>query len=300
MKRLILLKLLFATLLLTASSGFAAITLQSEASVAQIEPNGVFEWRVTVSGGTKTPKVSFGVFQLVGGPSTSQQISFINGSMSQSLELVYILRAPSNPGTYDLPVATLESASTSKHTITVTSQGDNSVPPSKAQPGRQSPQNQSTGNRGNNNNNLAWIEVSSSPKEVFVGDRVRVTYRIFFYQAQNLQITDLPQGAGFSLDNAKEIKQYKVERMERNGKPVNSAVVYDVWITPTRSGTIEVEPLEAQIEVLQQVQRRNNPNSIFNDPFSMFNDPMFNSTVVPIKVTSSKVTIQAKPLPGGK
>ncbi|MDK9701086.1 MAG: BatD family protein, partial [bacterium] len=42
------------------------------------------------------------------------------------------------------------------------------------------------------------------------------------------------------------------------------------------------------------------PNSIFNDPFSMFNDPMFNSTVVPIKVTSSKVTIQAKPLPGGK
>ncbi len=282
-----------------ADIAFAA-SIRAEASTQQIEPNGVFEWRVSLSGTSKNPKVNLGQFQLVGGPSTSTQFSIVNGQVSNSVELVYVLRAPAKPGTYTLPTASsdaggqqiVSTAATIEVVDVPVSSTPNTGSQSRGQPQARQPQQASSAQ--------AWIEASTSDKTVFVGERIHVVYRIFFQSARNLQITQLPQGSGYSMENAREIREYKVERTERNGRPVNSAVVMDVWITPTRAGTIEVPPLEAQIEVVQQVRRRNNdPFSIFNDPFSAFGNPFGDATIVPQSVKSQKVTITAKPLPGG-
>jgi len=294
-------------LLLFVTGTSFALAIHGTASVARIEANGIFQWSVSVEGTTTSPKIkTFDPFVLVNGPSTSTSISIMNGSISNSVELDYVLRAPSKPGTYMLPVAVVEAsgqtATTQQTTIEVVDQGQGTpAPQTQANPNRNGRQPQAAPQQTQRNgNDQAFIEVSSSDRNVFVGERVRVTYRAFFQSARSLQITDLPQGSGYTMETAREIKEFKIERADRNNRAYNSTVIFDQWVTPTHAGTVEVPPLEAQIDVIQQVQRRNDPFSLFNDPFGMFSNPFADQQVVPVKVRSPKVILTVKPLPGGR
>lgn len=275
----------FLLLVAVSASSYASISINSNSSTDIIETNGVFEWTLNIEGSTKQPKIEFGKFKKVQGPSTSQQFSIINGKISQSLTLSFVLQAPEEPGTYPLPIATIESEGRSYQNQPMTIQV---IQSSVKSPNTNRSQRVS-------DDKSAWIDISVDKKSLYVGDRARVQYKLYFENARNLNIKELPQGSGFSLEIAKEIKEFKIQRETVNGKIVNSALIYDVWVIPNKSGSITLKPLKVEVEIVKQIKRNRDPFSIFNDPFSIF-DP-FSQTVVPMELISPSVNFEVKPLP---
>ncbi len=103
MRKIIVLLILF---LITASAGFA----QNFRASAQPDVVGVgdriqisFSIDVEVSG-FKPPR--FDGFKLLMGPSTSQNVSIINGRMSRTISWTYVLEAQKE-GNYKIPPATV-------------------------------------------------------------------------------------------------------------------------------------------------------------------------------------------------
>ncbi|MCX7835199.1 MAG: BatD family protein [bacterium] len=279
---------LLLIVLLFSQNAISSITLNSTASVEVVEQNELFEWTLTVEGTNKQPKIDFGKFQKIQGPSTSQQFSIINGKISQSISFTYILQAPNEIGRFSLPTATIEIDGRKYQTEDAFIEVIQSTP---SKPKHST--SDSKRNTTDTNNKNVWIEVKADKKTLYIGEKARVQYILYFQNARNLNIKDLPQGSGFSIEIAKEIKEYKIVQENLNGKVLNSALIYDVWIIPTKTGTLTINPLKAEIEVIQQINRPRDPFSIFNDPFSMFGQ----YTSVPVELTSPTLTFEVKPLP---
>lgn len=285
---LVRLLIISAILIFSSTNLYAQIKLVGTPSVDIIEPNGFFEWSLEIEGTSKNPKLEFSKFKKVQGPSTSQQVSIVNGKMTQSLTFTFILQAPSDEGIYQLPVATIDIDGR------IYTNRVNEIHVKSSSSSKPSNSNQKQ-EKSDHTNQSAWIETSLDKKSVYIGERLRVQYKLYFENARNLSIKELPQGTGISIESAKEIKEYKILRETRNGRPISSTILYDVWITPTKQGTVHVKPIVVSIEMIRQVKNRRDPFSIFNDPFGMF-DP-FTNTIIQEEVSSKSFSIEVKPLP---
>lgn len=145
--------------------------------------------------------------------------------------------------------------------------------------------NASNKQANNSISNNLFVKAEISKRNVFVGEQLLVTYKLFNrYDLANTEMTKLPNLDSFWKKDLETSSRFKREVV--NGVAYNVATIKKMVLTPQKDGTLLIDPIEIKCSI-----RTNNRN---NDPFASF----FNSYSVQEEFISSKpIKIKVKSLP---
>ena len=265
--------------LLTASTGMAEVSVNSEISPKSGHVDDLFLFTVTIEGARNAPPPvltddsDFEVTLL--GPRTS--ISIVNGVMNARISYVYHL-APRREGSLRTPKATV---SVEGKAITVT--------PLEVPVGASHTKNDPLHKDGGD---LLFLRQTVSPTSAYEGQQVVHTLSLY----TRVDLSDLaieePTNDGVWQENIADN-----QRSIRNVNRVEYTTVEALKaLFPLRSGTITVpaRKLNAKIPDQRELDR-----SFSFDPFSdQFLQQFLNRTELkPVSVTSNELSLEVKPLP---
>ncbi len=229
-------------------------------------------------------------FQKIMGPSTSQEVSIINGRVSSSFAYTYILQ-PVKTGTFTIEPASVNIEGKTYYTKPVT------ITVIKGSPGANNQNNYPGTNpnspKSNNitvkdklkNNVVLVAELSKT--NPYVNEAVGLTYKLYIprnYGVVNYNETGQPQFNGFwSQDINKKISG--PFQGEVNGKPYIYYVLRKKILFPQHAGKLTLKPLTLQIDLQVPVYR------------NFFGMRVPDYEVKRVKLTSGKKTLQVKDIP---
>ncbi len=275
--------LLFCVQQLTAQARFYASAPKS------VPVNQTFQLNLTLENangsGLKPP--AFTDFQLVGGPSTSTSMQWVNGVTTQSITYSYILK-PKSEGTFTLGKASIAvsgvTMESNELTISVTQavqqqarqqrnydpydpfgmmQDDPFEDPFFQPRQRQQapPMSKEELQKKFKDDVIIKMVVNKSP--VYKGEMLTATYKLYYRQnIAGFNVTKAPAFDGFWSQEV-ELDQNRRPKTETlNGKQYNVIEFLRYNLYPQRAGTLTVPPAEAQVN-LQVVVNSGNPYDIF-------------------------------------
>lgn len=234
-------------------------------------------------------------FEMLGrmGPSTSSSIQIINGKMTQSYTLTYILvLAAREDGNFTIPPAKVKVGRKQYESNSVTIQ----VLPAGTQ---QQPQKQGQSQQGSTSqqpdlpsDNL-FLKLHLNKTSVYQGEQVTATLKLYSkYRIEGQEGIDLPAYTGFykqELDADGQLKQEVI-----NGEVFLTAELQKLLLFPQRTGDLVIEPAGIDLILLQKSQQRRS-----RDPFGFFDDFFDNYQRLRRRIESNQVTVNVKPLPPG-
>lgn len=284
------------------------------------------------------PKIKENFF-IVGGPFQSQgtQMTVVNGQMtqSQSLTITYVLQ-PKRKGKLVIPAATAKDGNGDEYE-------SNSVPievvdGSLAQP-RQSRRSDPFGNdpfdallrqrrrqmqaqrqqRQQENPQSEpeeakvdlekdlYIKVVVDKSKVHVGEQITALYKLYARLPMNVSISKLPTLNGFWTQDFEIPKKITPKEEIIDGQRYQVFTLKKSALFPQQTGTLELDPAEAEgvARIMQKVRGQRDP--FFDDPFfnsffmdDPFADEFFGRTAykdIRVKLKSKPVKIQVDALP---
>ena len=183
--------------------------------------------------------------RIVGGPSTSTQMSFVNGSLSQSRSWTYVLQ-PLATGHAEVGVVHVQThageATAPAIPIEVV---EGSVKPQQPQrrsmdPFAQDPFAAPPG-RGRGAEPRLLVEAKPSRSSVFVGEPILLTYYLYTQVSiSGLQFTDAPQYPGFWAEDLEKSQNLAGEAATVDGVSYRRFPVMTKLLFPTRSGRLSI------------------------------------------------------------
>ena len=239
--------------------------------------------------------------KVLSGPnaSTSQSYQFINGKVSQSVQVTYTyyLQA-AREGTYTIKPAKAVANGKTYHSnpldISVTQASD----PASARQGRTQAQQQGQTGQSTPSKDDIFIRASVDRSKAYQGEQVIITYKIYTTMpVSQINISKMSSFPGFwykSLLNDNEpLKQYNEVI---NGREYVVADLRKIALYPQRSGEIRIEPIELECVAQMKVERTRTRDPFFD---SFFNDPFFgrNYQNVRLVLESNPLTLNIAPLP---
>lgn len=243
---------------------------------------------------------SFEGFDVLAGPATSkgQSISVINGSMTRSVNytITYVLM-PQGAGNATIGQAEIAVDGSTYHT---TPQPVEIVDEAKSSGGGSSSQDvgeprEETDRSGQMQNQIdkddILLRAVASRTTVFKGEPLRVTFKL--YQRVNIVGYEDVKFPSFNGFWAQELDADNVRRKREtfNGKVYETLVAREFLLYPQQTGTLTIDPAEITAVAQVVVQSRRNIDPFFGGGPDIYN--------VPRKVSSSKITVNVKPLPAG-
>lgn len=216
------------------------------------------------------------------GSSTQSSMRVINGRTSVSLTVQYRFQAL-REGSYDIPSFAVEAGGRTHRTeplrITVSAQ-----PTSQGQPDTRAGEGIAADD--------LFITAEASKPRVYEGEPFVVEYRIWTrVDVSAFNFTQVPEPAGFWVEDITPTGQPRVEQLTRNGQQYASAAIRRVALVPTGAGTHTIDPiiLEAQVRVRG------------SDPFDRFfgGRSLFGGSTVSTGIVSEPLTIVVEALPAG-
>ena len=265
--------------------------------------------------GFKPPSLSD--FQVLSGPNTSQSVSFINGSMSQSITYSYILR-PKKEGTAKVGKASVNvggaSLESNELTVEVTapvqqqqqaqqrrrSQNPFGMPDPFDDPFFDDPysnQQQQEAETPVSDEELQkelkqnmFLKLVLSDNNVYQGEQLNATLKLYFnYSIAQLQVLKALGVEGFWNQEVQLDPNQKPHIEELNGKKYNVIEFQKFNLFPQRSGTLKITP--AELSTVVQVQMRTGRRSVWD----MFGGVRVQN--VPFKLASNEGVVTVKELP---
>jgi hypothetical protein len=287
-RNLLVKSVIFFCLLLTIS--FAQdVTLTATVSSNIMTVDDRFEYSVEVSGkSTSLPDVEFpdfSDFYVLSGPNSSTSIQFINGSMTSSKTLSFIMQ-PRAEGKYTIGKASIKvdgKTFSSKEIIITVQKG--SSKPQQSQP--QTPKNRQDPEVSGQD---LFLKTEVSRANVYIGQQITVEYKLYFrVNIRNYERPKPPKNAGFWTEELNLPNRPRQETEVINGVAYNVATIYKVALFPTQVGELTVDPMQIKLEILVKDQRRRSFfDSFFDDPFGR---------TVQKTIAGKPVKINVKPLP---
>jgi len=157
----------------------------------------------------------------------------------------------------------------------------------------EAPANAGAGDTGVGPDDL-FITAEASKTRVREGEPFIVEYRIWTrIDVTNFGMTNVPELAGFWVEESTPGGAPEVEQLMRNGVQYASAVIRSVALVPTSPGVKTLEPIGVEAQV--RVRAGRDP---FQDVFGR--SSFFGSSTVPVTVLSNPLTVTVEPLPAGR
>ncbi|MCL6099061.1 MAG: BatD family protein [Bacteroidetes bacterium] len=228
---------------------------------------------------------AFGGFKILSGPNQSSSMQIINGKVSGSITYSYILQ-PTNIGSYSIGSASVEYGGKSYNTNTLNVKVEKGTP-----------QQQKESNGGYSQQELAknvFIVAEANKTRAALGEQITVTYKL--YTKLNIaspQITKLPSYEGFWAEDLGPIQNINFQIGMYKGERYRMAVIKQVALFPSKTGTLSVTPFELNIPVI--VKKKKTGNDVFDE---FFNDSFFGRTqTVNYDAKSNTIKVEVEPLP---
>lgn len=231
-------------------------------------------------------------------PSTSRNVSIVNGAVSQTVSYRWTYR-PVAEGEARIEATTVQIGDRTvrtepiRLTVVPQSQRPQQAPSAQRQPGwpfnrqqRPPPQDEPQSISGND----LFIRVVPSKRHAYVNEQIVVEYHLYgrdYIQLRQSRLADSWDAEGFWREDL-EVDTRPIPRsVVENGLRYNVIVLKRVAAFPTRAGSLRLEPLRIETEVYLPGRSR--------DPFASF----FSGNFQPVELSSAALTIDVRPLPAG-
>jgi hypothetical protein len=281
--KVILLLLLLSPVCLKAQK-FTAQTSNNKVVVGE-----TFQIAFTLngSGGNFRPP-SFKDLDVYSGPNQSSSVSIINGSVSQSITLSYIVAAKKEgkliiePASINIDGKTIES-----NTITievVKGQGNSTAQNNSVHGNRQS-----SGQTENMSENL-FVKTHVSKSKAYRGEQIMVTHKVYSrYQLVDIRDVKFADYTGFWAQDVDGQHVIQVTNENINGVNYQVAEIRKSFLFAQRTGKLELKPIELQCVIRRQSRRA--PRDVFEQFFGGGHED------VAVHLKSNFVEVNVIPLP---
>ena len=232
-------------------------------------------------------------FDVYSGPNQSTSMSFVNGAMSQSISLSYILSAKKEgkitiqPGSVSVNGAAVQSNSLVIEVVKGSPTTQNQQNPNNPNQQQQNPTAPSSEDVGNN----LFVKTTVNKTKVYQGEQITITHKVYTrYQLRGFQDIKFPDYTGFwSQDVPSNNQQIQLTNENVDGVVYSVAELKRTYLFPQRSGKLTIEPMKVEVVVRKQSNRQ--PRDIF--------DQFFGGGYVDANysVKSKPITIDVIPLP---
>jgi hypothetical protein len=284
MKKLLLL-ILISFELISAQNFTASVNNTTVSEGEPFEVSFTFEGSDINSLGNFIPP-SFSGFKMISGPNQSTSMQIINGNVSASRTLSYVLVATST-GKFTIGSATIEFKGQKLKTepIQITVIKGTSKPKEEKR--------ETEVNTQEISDNL-FIRAVADKYRAYIGEQVTVTYKLYtrLNIAAQMSISKLPQYVGFWSEEIETARNLTFSTEVVDGKKFNVAVLKRAALFPTQSGKLEVTPFEVTIPIA--IRKNRNLNNFWD---SFFDDPFNRQEIYDYKAKSNVIKIDVLPLP---
>ena len=253
-------------------------SVTASVDVNQLAVNEIFTFKIEAKDANNMPRINLAPleknFTIISGPTQQTSYQWINGKATSSKTLTWTL-VPNKKGQLTIPA------------LAVTVDGEKL----KTKPIRMNVKG--SGQVVNKDELFLLAEIDQD--EVYVGEQVTVTYKLYTRVQMSLEDIKYPESVGFWTEELSVPRPPRFNQTTINGVLYNVATLYKVALFPTKTGELELTPMTVRCNVQIQ-KKRKRQRSIFGDPF--FNN-FFNETVQKVLRTESR-KIRVKPYPAGQ
>ena len=242
----------------TASVSFCLllgqVSVSASVDVNKISKSETFGFKITALNVDDTPSVDISPlsphFKVISGPAQQTNIQWINGSMTSSRTLSWTLLARKT-GKINLPSLNVRVGTNSYKTNPIGIVVEKSL--GKAQI-----------------SNL-FIEAKPNKEEIYLGEQVTVTFRLFTRNNLSVESIEYPKSIGFWSEDLLPARAARFNNTQINGINYKVATLYKSAMFPTQTGDLKISPMTAICNVETNQRKR---RGVFDDPFfnSMFKE----------------------------
>lgn len=230
----------------------------------------------------------FSNFVTYSGPNQSSSMQVVNGSMSQTISINYILAAKKE-GKFTIDAASIQVGNKIMNTK-----------PLVIEVGKGSGQGQQGNNNNTKANNSAYPEdvesnifmrATVSKNKVYQGEQLLATFKV--YTRLNIVDNALSKAPSFNGFWSEEVpnptRQSELHSEVLDGIQYQVAEIKKTILIPQRSGTLTIDPLE--MEIVTRVKSKSRNNSFFDQFFGGgYQD-------VKLSIASKSIKVEVMPLP---
>lgn len=265
---------------------------QTPAFYAQVSKNKVavgeqFQIAFTLNGpGNNLVYSNLKDFNIHMGPNQSQSMSIVNGNMSQSTTISFIISAKKEGKITIGPASVIANGNQKLETAPIVIEVTKGS--TQASQGNPSDPNQYASEITNED---LFVRTFLSKAKCYIGEQITVTQKVYSrVDLRGFQNIKFPPYNGFWSQQEEGNKQINLQQEVLNGITYFVAEYNKVYLFPQRSGTISIEPVELECIVRRATQRQ--PRNIFEQFFGAggYED-------VAVKVKSKAVKVEVKELP---
>ena len=252
---------------------FGQISVSASVDINKISKSETFGFKITALNVDESPSVDISplssLFKVISGPSQQTNIQWVNGSMTSSRTLAWTL-LPRKTGKVNIPSLEVRVSSNTYRTKPIGIIVEKSI-------GRAQIAN-------------LFIEAKPNKEEVFLGEQVTITYRLFTRTNLSVESIEYPKSVGFWSEDLLPARAARFNNTQINGINYKVATLYKSAMFPTQTGVLNISPMTAICNVETSQRRR---RGVFDDPF--FNS-MFKETQRKF-IESDTLSINVKPYP---
>ena len=234
-------------------------------------------------------------FDVLMGPSRSQQVQIINGNTSSSITFTYILMA-TNEGDFSIPGATIvadgkQMASNSVKIQVLPADKSNTSTGGGRQAATSAASRASSGS--NISNQDLFITATASKTNVYEQEAFLLTFKIYtLVDLRGFDNVKLPDFKGFHSQEVELPSNQKWSLEHYNGRNYHTTVYRQFVLFPQQTGKLTIESARFDASVAKAVQSA--------DPFDAFFNGGSNYVEIKKPLLTPKLTINVSPLPAGK
>jgi hypothetical protein len=289
---------------------FAQVKFTAEANPATIGKDETTELRFTIDNAKQVDEITppaLNDFTIVSGPNQESSMQNINGVITQSIGMSYLIQ-PKSVGNFTIPAATAKADGKTLYSNSVTikvtahSTGNNpqnniAVSPFAGFPGMDDPMEQGSYNdnilkKGENiqekiNKNML-LKAETDKTSCYVGEPIVVTYKSYSRLPSESSVTKTPAFNGFSMIDITPRNNGNVTgHIEKlDGRSYNAFPLMRVQLYPLQAGQLN----------LGTIQTDNNIHFFKEEPAQTGADAFFQNIMPAGEMVNQEVTLKNKPV----
>lgn len=289
-------------LLLFISSWSIAQTPAFFSQVSKTKPavGETFQVSFTLNGsGSNLTYPNLNDFDVYSGPNQSQSISMVNGNISQSTTISFLL-APKKEGKFTIGAATVISGNQKLETKPIVIEAVKGSVQHNGGASASSNQSYQNQEKSNNNGEISsdelFVKTFLSKTKCYLGEQLTLTQKVYSrVDLRGFQNVKFPPYNGFWSQQENGNQQINLKQENINGVMYYVADYNKVFLFPQRVGSITIEPVELDCIVRKQTKRQ--PRNIFEQFFGAggYEDVVVKLKSKPVKVDVLELPSQNKP-----
>jgi hypothetical protein len=275
-------------------SGLYAQKLTVQVSANKVQVGSPFQVVFTVNAqpSTYTPP-NFKDFDIFSGPNTSQSMQYVNGAMSQSYSISFLIAAKKEGKLQIGPMVMVVNGQN------LTSNPVNIEATKGAVPAGQQQQQQQTQTGQNPNEQSTpassgddvFVKTTVSKTKCYIGEQIMVTQKIYSrFDLRGFQNVKFPAYNGFWSQQPEGVPNVQLQIENLDGVNYYVGEFNRTYIFPQRTGELTIDPTEVECVVRKQSSKK--PRNIFEQ---FFGGGGFEDVVV--KAFSKKTKINVVDVP---